>query len=187
MSRARRTVPLTLLCTLLPPVFTASLAAQELPPRIDGLLSPAVREAFASAAQDRALWDVATRDAARYLRQRGIEVPPDLHVSFLDVQREGDWIRFGGIDEDALLDMYCPKLRTGWEMCAKVIRACEQKTIAFCRDTTNPNLQDPCFPRETVVDTIDTNCYFVCDRFIWEKEFTLSTRPPFPPLPLVGR
>jgi hypothetical protein len=52
------------------------------------------------------LWNLATRDAAGYLRERGLEVTPDLDVSFLDVQREGDWICWGGIDQDVLLDMY---------------------------------------------------------------------------------
>ena len=149
---------------------------------VERAFSPAVREAFAEAARDERLWELATRDGEAYLRERGIELPPDISLSFLNLERQGDWIFWSGPGHAPVLDMYCPPTRTFWSQCAKVGRACEKKTVAYCQATQNPTPGDPCFPDQTVVTEVDTNCYFVCDRFIWEPEFTLTTRPPFPPL-----
>lgn len=157
------------------------LAAQE-PPRLDGFLTPAVREAFDAAAHHDELWKLATRDGESYLRERGIEIPPDLSLSFLNVQRQGDWMIWTDGRFAPLLEMYCPPVRTWWQECAKTMRVCESRTIAICKNTTTPNLKDPCYPQETSLENVDLNCYTVCERSIWEKELTLPTRPPFPPV-----
>jgi hypothetical protein len=165
-----------LLAALAPP-----LAAQE-PPRLDGFLTPAVREAFDAAAREDDLWKLATRDGESYLRERGVEIPPDLSVSFLNVQRQGDWMTWADGRFAPLFEMYCPPVRTWWQECGKIMRVCESRTVAICKNTSTPDPKDPCFPRETSLETVDLNCYSVCERSIWEKEFTLPTRPPFPPV-----
>jgi hypothetical protein len=159
----------------------AKATAQEAPP-LDGFLSPAVREAFAAAVRENGLWQFATRDAEAYLRERGIEVPPELSVSFLNVQRQGDWVIWADGNFAPLLEMYCPPVRTWWQECRKTMQVCETRKVAFCKDTTNPNLKDPCYPKESVVEDVNLNCYTVCEQFIWDREFTLPTRPPFPPV-----
>jgi hypothetical protein len=166
---------------------TASTAATQEPPRLDGFLSPAVREAFAAAAGHDELWQMATRDGEAYLRERGVEVPPDLSVSYLNVQRQGDWVIWADGRFAPLLEMYCPPTRTWWQECRKVMRVCETKKILFCRPTTSPDPKDPCYPKESAEAEIEVNCHTVCESSIWDKEFTLPTLPPFPPLPFGGR
>ncbi len=64
--------------------------------------------------------------------------------------------------------MYCPPQRTWWSWCRQVMRVCEKRTVLVDGEATE----------------VEVNCYFVCQEWIWEPEFTLPTRPPFPPLPL---
>lgn len=178
--RSSPRVKLTLIAGLLAGLGS-SLSAQEAPP-LDRFLSPEVREAFAVAGKRDELWQIASRDGERYLRERGIEVPKDLDVAFLNVQRQGDWMIWSDGGFAPLLEMYCPPERTWWQECRKVMRVCETRKVAFCKDTTRPDPQDPCFPKESVVEDVDVNCYTVCEQSIWEPELTLPIRPPFPPV-----
>ena len=152
----------------------AATAGEDGPPTaIERVLTPQVREAFAKAALEPGLWEEATRDSRKYLAGLGIEIPPDAGVSFLDYDRRGDWVLFRGAGFNPLLEAYCPPARVWWNECRKIIRACDQKTVAI-KDR-----------RGQVVSlvTVDTNCHFVCEQSIWEESFELPTRPPFPPLP----
>jgi hypothetical protein len=157
------------------------LSAQE-PPALDRFLSPEVREAFAAAARHDELWQAATRDGELYLRERGIEVPKDLNVSFLNVQRQGDWMIWSDGDFGPLLEMYCPPMRTWWQECRKTMQVCETRQVAYCKATTNPDPKDPCYPKASVLEEVNVNCYTVCEQSIWEPELTLPIRPPFPPV-----
>ena len=158
--------------------------AQE-PPRLDTFATPEVREAFAAAAREPKLWEMATRDGEAFLRERGIEVPRDLSVSYLNVQRQGDWMIWQDGDFAPLLEMYCPPVRTWWQECRKIMRVCETKTVRYCKVTSQPDQNDPCYPKETAEAEVEANCHFVCEASIWEKEFTPAIRPPFPPFPLL--
>jgi hypothetical protein len=183
MSGDRRTRPrigLALIAGLLAGI-AAPVSAQE-PPALDGFLSPEVREAFATAARNDKLWQLATRDGEAYLRERGIEVPKDLNVSFLNVQRAGDWMTWSGGDFAPLFEMYCPPERTWWQECRKTMQVCETRTVAFCKATATPDPKDPCYPKQSAIAEVNLNCYTVCEQSIWEPELTLPIRPPFPPV-----
>ena len=56
---------------------------------LDEFLTPPVREAFVVAARKPELWSAALRDPAGYLASRGIEIPRDLGVAFLDQLQGG--------------------------------------------------------------------------------------------------
>ena len=133
-------------------------------------LTEELRTAFAEAAGDEGLWGQAKEDPDRYLEGRGVPLSETFSVAFLDVEREGDMIRYLGAGGLTLLEMYCPPERVWWSFCRKVMRVCEKRTVIINGE-----------PKE-----VDANCYFVCEEWIWESEFTLPTRPPFPPFPLLG-
>jgi hypothetical protein len=143
-------------------------AGDEFP--LDGFLTDPVRKAFAVAARNPEVWTVALGDPAGYLASRGIEVPRDLGVTFLDSLRGGDWIGFKRPGE--VLEMYCPPERAWWGECRKIIRVCD--TV----DTCIPDGSGGC----TVVK-VEKNCAFVCEESIWDPTFSIGNRPPFPPLP----
>jgi hypothetical protein len=131
-------------------------------------LTKELRTAFEEAARDDDLWGEAKADPDRYLEHRGVPPSDQFSVAFLDVEREGDTVRFLGGGGVSLLEMYCPPQRTWWSWCRKVMRVCEKRTVLVDGEAKE----------------VDVNCYFVCEESIWEPEFTLPTRPPFPPLPL---
>lgn len=137
---------------------------------IDGFLTPPVRKAFAVAGREPELWEAALRDPVGYLSSRGVEVPEDLSVVFLDQLRGGDWIGFQRPGEE--LYMFCPPERVWWHECRKIIRVCE--SVERCV----PDGSGGC----TLVK-VEKNCAFVCEESIWDETFNLATRPPFPPLP----
>jgi hypothetical protein len=178
--RPRRRLKLALMAGLLAGIGSP-LSAQE-PPPLDRFLSPEVREAFAAAASHDELWQKATLDGEAYLRARGVEIPRDLSVSFLNVQRQGDWTIWSDGGFAPLFEMYCPPVRTWWQECRKLMRVCESRKVAICKATTNPDPKDPCYPKESTVEDIEVNCYTVCEQSIWEPEMTLPIRPPFPPM-----
>src|SRR5919109_5212802 len=109
MRRSIRLLPFfrSCLAAALLPGLAPAVGAQE-QTAVERAFSPAVREAFAEAARDEHLWDLATRDGEAYLRERGIELPRDISVSFLNLERQGDWIFWSGPGHAPVLDMYCP-------------------------------------------------------------------------------
>ncbi len=130
------------------------------------LTNEAMRRTFQEAAENNDLWRRAVEDTPAFLAERGVEVPEGFSVDFLDVERQGDVIRFTG-GAGFFLDVFCPPIRTGWEFCRKVDLLCEtEKAIVDGKEVT-----------------IKKNCYIVCLEHIWDPEFTLPTRPPLPPLP----
>jgi hypothetical protein len=149
----------------------AAVAFDPPPPALDRFATIEVRKAFSDAARDRRLWDVATLDGEAYLRERGVEVPADLSVTFLNVERGGDLVRFSGHRFEPRLDFYCPPERMWWQECARIMRVCDTEQVAVRRGD------------DIVIVEIETNCYFVCEQSIWEERFTPTIRPPFPPLP----
>jgi hypothetical protein len=136
---------------------------------IEALLTREIRSAFESAAQDETLWEEAKRNTREFLRSRNIEIPAGVTVTFLEVEHEGDQLRYLGAAEMPMLEMYCPPTKVWWHECRKIARVCNiQTTIDF-----NGELQ-----------TVERDCHFVCEEFIWDPELTLTKRPPWPPIPL---
>ncbi len=68
-------------------------------------------------------------------------------------------MRFRGAGFSPLLETYCPPGRVWWNERTKIIRACDQTTVAI-KDARGQVVR---------VVTVDTNCYFVCERFIWGR------------------
>ena len=164
--------PRSLLLALvaLPLLAVPAQAGDETTFPLDGFLTTPVRKAFAVAAREPELWSFALREPERYLASRGIEVPEDLGVAFLEQLRGGDWIGFSRPGEE--LEVFCPPERAWWMECRKIIRVCE--TVETCV----PDGTGGC----TLVK-VEKNCAFVCEESIWDETFTLRTRPPFPPFP----
>ena len=160
---------LLLALVVMPLLAVPARAGEEPPFPIDGFLTKPVRKAFAVAARDPELWSFALRDPGGYLASRGIEVPENLGVAFVDSLRGGDWIGFQRPGEE--LEMFCPPERVWWRECRKIIRVCD--TVDVCIPDGNGGC--------TLVK-VEKNCAFVCEESIWDEQFTLFTRPPFPPL-----
>jgi hypothetical protein len=134
-------------------------------------LTREIREAFAEAVHDQELWTQARDDTQSFLRAREIEITSGATITFLDQVREGDWLKYLGAGAKSILEMYCPPTRTWWNECAKIARVCETRTVEVKGELVQ----------------IEVDCYFVCERFIWEEELTLPQRPPWPPIPLPHR
>jgi hypothetical protein len=134
-------------------------------------LSQEIRAAFVEAAQDERLWTEAREETHRFLRAREIEIPIGITITFLDQLRDGDWIKYLGPRGSSILSIYCPPERAWWAQCSKIVRACETKIVTINGE-----------PKE-----VESNCYFVCEQFIWEEQLSLPQRPPWPPLPLPRR
>jgi hypothetical protein len=130
-------------------------------------LSQGIRAAFVDAVQDEKLWVEARDDTHRFLQARGVEVPTDLTITFLDQMREGDWIKYLGPRGTSILSVYCPPEKTWWDQCSKVVRACETRIMDIDGELAQ----------------VEVNCYFVCEQFIWEERLPLPQRPPWPPIP----
>ena len=152
------------------PLLAGPARAGDLPPfPIDDFLTPPVRKAFAVAARSPELWQEALGNPTGYLASRGIEVPRDLSVAFVEQLRGGDWIGFQRPGE--MLTFFCPPERQWWQNCRKVIRVCDEDEV--CVDDG----QGGC-----ILVKVERNCAFVCEESIFDEHFTLFTRPPFPPL-----
>lgn len=130
-------------------------------------LSRELREAFSEAAQDDRIWNDAKADPGAFLRERGVG-EDGFSIAFLDAERKGDSIRYTGAGGQLVLEMNCPPQRMWWHFCRRLMRVCEQRTIIV----------------DGKPETVDINCFIVCEAWVWEEELTLPKRPPFPPWPL---
>ncbi|HEX5374922.1 MAG TPA: hypothetical protein VFW48_02080 [Solirubrobacterales bacterium] len=133
-------------------------------------LTQELREAFADAAQDDQLWAEARADPRAFLRQMGV-AEDGFSVAFLDAEQRGDRIRYIGAGDQVVLEMFCPPGRVWWHFCRRLMRVCEKRTLLINGEE----------------ETIDVNCFLVCEEWIWDEQLTISKRPPFPPLPLHER
>lgn len=138
---------------------------------MESLLTSEFRSAFKAAVQDAILWKEAKLNAQKFLQSRGVTLSDRITVAFLDVELEGDRLKFFGADNKIpILDMYCPPTFVWWHFCRKIARVCEKKTVII----------DPITGKKNV---IESNCYLVCEEYIWDPELSLPKRPPWPPIP----